>query len=55
MNAAQRYRHYTNEDKAALKELKAETEAKLSRDVKLGDMIAAVEPEMETPEELRNC
>ena len=47
------YKGYTSEDKAALRELRAEVSAKIGSEVSLGDMIAAVEPPRETPKSLR--
>ena len=49
------YKGYTDADKAALKELKAEVEKKLGAEVRLADMIAAVEPSLPTPDSLKGC
>ena len=52
---ADTYKAMGPEDKDALKQLKAETEKRIGRDISLGDMIRAVTPGMETPEYLRGC
>ncbi len=50
-----KYKEYTEGDKAALKELRAEVQEKLGHEVKLGDILKAVEPLEDTPEILRDC
>jgi hypothetical protein len=47
------YRTYTDGDKAALKELSAYAKDKIGKEVKTGDMIAALTPGLETPAELK--
>lgn len=49
----QAYKSYTPEDKAAMRALKEEVQLITGGDVKLGDLIMAVEPNMETPESLK--
>lgn len=53
MNAMTEYKTYSDEDKAALKALKSEAEAKIGGDIKLADMISAVTPGLVTPDHLK--
>lgn len=48
-NLAKLYSNMSVEDKAALKELKAEEEKRIGAIVSLSDIIAAVTPGMKTP------
>ena len=45
-NATAYYKNYSPEDKAALKELRAEMSEKVGKEVNLADAVSAVEPEM---------
>lgn len=47
------YKAMSQEDKAALHQLKEETAKRLGREVSLGDMLRAVTPGFETPEHLK--
>lgn len=54
MNVMQEYKSWSEEDKSALRELRAEVTAKQGVEPKLSDMIHAVTPGLITPEYLRN-
>jgi hypothetical protein len=49
------YKNMSPEDKAALTELKAETEKRLGIAISLGDMLRAVTPGFDTPDALKNA
>jgi hypothetical protein len=53
MNVMQEYKTWSDADKAALRDLRAEVAAKIGSEPKLGDMIAAVTPGVETPAYLK--
>jgi hypothetical protein len=53
MNAMTEYKEYTDGDKQALRDLIVYAKAQTGKDVKTGDMIAAVSPGLETPVELK--
>lgn len=53
MNVMQEYKTWSDADKAALRDLRAEVAAKIGDEPKLGDMIAAVTPGVETPAYLK--
>ena len=52
-NAMTEFKTYTDGDKAALRELTAYAKDKTGKEVKTGDMIAALTPGLETPAELK--
>lgn len=54
MSIMQKFKEYTQEDKQALRELKAECEAKTGSEIRQADLIRAVEPEETTPDHLAN-
>lgn len=45
----QKFQQYTEGDKAALRSVRQEMAEKVGHDVPISDVIAAVEPDMETP------
>lgn len=53
VNAMTEFKNYTDGDKAALRELTQYAKDKTGKDIKTGEMIAALTPGMETPPELR--
>jgi hypothetical protein len=53
MNVMQEYKTWSDADKAALRELRAEVTAKIGVEPKLSDMIYAVTPGLPTPDYLR--
>jgi hypothetical protein len=54
-NFSEAYKNMSIEDKAALKELQAETSKRLGITISLGDMLRAVTPGFDTPEALKNA
>jgi hypothetical protein len=48
------WKNYSPEDKVALKELQREMSEKTGKSVSIGEAIKALEPDLETPEELNN-
>lgn len=55
MSAASNYRSYSNDDKAALKELQKEASEKVGRPVSLAEILQAVEPNEPWPPALPLC